>query len=419
MDLVKDYLRTNGVCETQACIRASSMLALSMNRTLDPCDDFYKYACGAWHMEHPRPSESSSYDWFNDRQTRILRQVRDYLRLEPDTKQKLPLPLKQSRWMYKACMDTEKLEDLSYAPIVNYLHSIQMPAVPTYFLDKVDVTNMFSNLTNYVMNNEGAYITNFDWIITCAAHKRLSTADLLIGFAVYPHPMNGSRTIMLVGSPENTNPLPSYKELSKRLEKVRRAMSTKERSPNQKRYLTFIRDVTLNYITEVTQLEGTPPVDLMQRLDDAAEAIYNLEEKLYEINEMAKNISLNSTADLMSSMKEITVEELQTETNLCLDGEVDSDKQPHDLWSRYIQKLFEGIQSGVNVTGDKILIDDSEIFYLCSINRLMHTHPARELELYLWWQIMEILSVHTTKTMRQLYDRYAGQVLGKTVCQIR
>lgn len=149
-----------------------------------------------------RPSESSSYDWFNDRQTQILRQVRDYLRLEPDTKQKLPLPLKQSHWMYKACMDTglylniwttsfektlfnalflEKLEDLSYAPIVHYLHSIQMPAVPTYFLDKVDVTNMFANLTNYVMNDEGGYITNFDWIITCAAHKRLSTADLLIG----------------------------------------------------------------------------------------------------------------------------------------------------------------------------------------------------------------------------------------------
>lgn len=98
--------RPKVICESIECIRSAANLAMSMDRTANPCEDFYQFTCGHWGDEHPKPDSRLGYDWFADRQTHIYRQLRSFL--QRNNSKEEPLPVQQARDLYKSCMDTGK-----------------------------------------------------------------------------------------------------------------------------------------------------------------------------------------------------------------------------------------------------------------------------------------------------------------------
>lgn len=64
---------------------------------------FFQYVCGNWAREHPRPDAFQSFDWFRDKQSKVYATVRDFLNTNATNQ---PLPVKQAKDLYAACMDT-------------------------------------------------------------------------------------------------------------------------------------------------------------------------------------------------------------------------------------------------------------------------------------------------------------------------
>lgn len=47
------FQNINSFCLTKECLRAASDLMYDMDISIDPCDDFYQFACGNWAENHP------------------------------------------------------------------------------------------------------------------------------------------------------------------------------------------------------------------------------------------------------------------------------------------------------------------------------------------------------------------------------
>jgi len=53
------------ICQSEACREAGLALYESINFTVNPCDDFFEFACGNWNDKHPIPDDKSNVGTFN------------------------------------------------------------------------------------------------------------------------------------------------------------------------------------------------------------------------------------------------------------------------------------------------------------------------------------------------------------------
>ena len=46
---------TNTVCMTESCVTLAALVLDNMDRSIDPCDDFYNFTCGGWEATNIVP----------------------------------------------------------------------------------------------------------------------------------------------------------------------------------------------------------------------------------------------------------------------------------------------------------------------------------------------------------------------------
>ncbi|XP_053690953.1 endothelin-converting enzyme homolog [Sabethes cyaneus] len=386
------------VCHSADCLRAAAAFKQSMDTRADPCDDFYRYTCGNWADDHPRPDTYSSYDWFSERQSRILRNIRQYLQLN-DTASDDPKSVKQARGMYRACMNLTAMDALGYEPVFSLLDDFYLPSYPTI----LNITD--TNYEDY----------NFDWVRSLAKIRQLFGMDILIGFDVFPDPKDRDYNKLVLGTPEKESDLPFNENVLKQIMNAKHKIMVSETKEDDddddvegdtdymKAYKTFMIG-TMKILVNSTD----PKIDLdsfSESFTKAADIYVRMSKVISKLDKIAENASKSNQPEDSLNVQDLvntTVRELQTLTDQFL-----APRDPVPIWEQYLEEVFDGVpEAQLNLSEDLILTSNADIYYLQLLTDYLSLTPLVHIELFIWWTVVEELILHTTAEIRKLHYEY-------------
>ncbi len=95
-----------------------------LDKNIDPCNDFYAYACSKWLAQNPIPADRSSWGRFNELQQRGEYIVRDILEKAAVERPGRSVNEQKIGDYYASCMDEAAVEKAGTKPLEHDLRSI-------------------------------------------------------------------------------------------------------------------------------------------------------------------------------------------------------------------------------------------------------------------------------------------------------
>jgi putative endopeptidase len=96
----------------------------SMDRSVDPCVDFFKYSCGGWMKSNPIPPDQSSWDTYSKMQDENLGRLRGILEAASAPDPKRNAAAQKIGDYYSSCTDEKAIESKGSQPLKLELQSI-------------------------------------------------------------------------------------------------------------------------------------------------------------------------------------------------------------------------------------------------------------------------------------------------------
>ncbi|KAH0554291.1 neprilysin-4-like [Cotesia glomerata] len=282
------------MCQSDECIKTAARIIEAINKTTDPCDDFYKFACEGWIARHPIPQSQTSWDQLSLLREDLLQNLRVLLE-EPDKNNDLR-PVKLARKLYKTCMDTAKVESLGLTPMYKVLKKLGLPKEPIFDDELIDL----------------------DWSTIAGTAQRYLGLNLFLNFYISEDVRNTSRNRMMM---EQVSPGFSERYL---LDPIR-----------------FESELTeyKHYVKSMVELAGVG-----DKSASFANEILNISTKIAKIMETPEE--RRSSNHLLH---DVSIDELQQLTDL---------HAVKWNWTRYVDAVFENTDVEIDAITDRVIIMD-------------------------------------------------------------
>ncbi|KAF2360342.1 Peptidase M13 C-terminal domain [Trinorchestia longiramus] len=183
-----NLIAASGICLTKGCVSSASELIDNMDDSVEPCNDFFEYACGNYLKSKNIPDEKSSISQFSAVSDVLQEKLRTLVESkDPQQDTESSLMVKQ---LYKSCMNTDRIAEQGLQPLKDILRQMGgWPAVegPDWQSDR------------------------FDWVQNIYINRRLGySVDLLFDFSITTNIKNSSWRIIDIDQPSLGMPSREY-----------------------------------------------------------------------------------------------------------------------------------------------------------------------------------------------------------------
>ncbi len=96
----------------------------AMDKTADPCVDFYAYSCGSWRKKNPIPPDQSSWSTYGKLEDENRAQLRTILEEAANANSQRDAVAQKIGDFYASCMDESAIEKLGAKPLLPALEAI-------------------------------------------------------------------------------------------------------------------------------------------------------------------------------------------------------------------------------------------------------------------------------------------------------
>ena len=107
-----------------ASAQSTGFSIASLDRSADPCVDFYKFSCGGWIAAHPLPADQARYGTFDQLQDRNRELLRSMLEAAQVDKPGRSAQDQKIGDFYESCMDQKGIDSRGTAPLKSDLDRI-------------------------------------------------------------------------------------------------------------------------------------------------------------------------------------------------------------------------------------------------------------------------------------------------------
>lgn len=114
------------LCASFFCLAAHAQVSFdvtAIDKSVDPCNDFFQYACGNWLAKNPIPADQSAWGRFNELNERNQRTLRDILETASAKPNRSALEQKIGDY-FQSCMDEKAIEGHGIEPLQPMLKRI-------------------------------------------------------------------------------------------------------------------------------------------------------------------------------------------------------------------------------------------------------------------------------------------------------
>ncbi|XP_043506308.1 neprilysin-4-like isoform X3 [Frieseomelitta varia] len=353
----------NEICQSEECVKTAVRIMDAMNRSVDPCQDFYEFACGGWISRNPIPHSQTSWDQLSVLREQLLKDLR--ILLEKTDEENDLRPVKLARALYRTCMNITGIEALGMKPVYEMFDRLELPKDP------------------FAQNET----LSFDLPDIVGRIQRVLGLNVFLNFYISEDIRDTAKNKMMI---EQTSPGFNERYLLDSL-----------------RFQTELTEYK-DYIKNMIELAGVG-----NRSIEFANEILNFSKNVARIME-----SPEQRRSVDHLVYDITIDELQQLTDLYTQ---------QWNWTKYFEAVFNNTNVTINTTLDHVVVMDLEYLQklpkllaitpfttiVCIRFRSYQQYCNQNVSArFVWWNVYSTIAPLTLQQFRDLGFKFSQKVFG-------